>query len=325
MLNTVTLSSPTTSLPPASIGFIGFWPRWNPVWNDFTVSLADKIPLTISLPEPSGHLQQIPRHLFYSVFGKNYKDTRYSGCTKIFTSQENFGPPWDECHYAMTGDYLDDPRHLRFPCYVQHVLRIRDQPGYQKLKHPCPTLIKDPATDWSSVLAYKTMFCSFVCSNDRWRDPRSRGVCGLAERIQFFDLLSKYKPINSGGRIRNNIGSRIEEKLPFIEPHKFTIAFENASYPGYVSEKIVDAMVSLSIPIYWGSPEIDDDFDTQSIIVATGRRPTDVIDEVIALDRDDSAYLAKLRRPWFKDNVPNRYCTREYLDGFLLHVFREKQ
>lgn len=325
MTNTVTLRGPAASLPPASVGFIGFWPRWNPVWNDFTVSVVEKVPLVVSLPEPSGHLRQIPRHLFYSVFGTNPHHERYSSCNKIFTSQENFGPPWGECNYAMTGDYLDLPKHLRFPCYVQHVLRIREQPGYQKLTYSCPALIKDPATNWNAVLASKTKFCSFVCSNEGWRDPRSRGECGLAMRVQFFELLSKYKQVNSGGKVRNNIGARIEEKLPFTAQHKFSIAFENASYPGYVSEKIVDSMVALSIPIYWGSPELEDDFNTTSVIVATGRRPEDVVDEVIALDRDDSSYLAKLRQPWFKDNVPNRYCTREYLDEFLLNVFREER
>lgn len=35
--------------------------------------------------------------------------------------------------------------------------------------------------------------------------------------------------------------------------YKFTIAFENQSYPGYVTEKIADALMAGTVPIYWGA------------------------------------------------------------------------
>ena len=41
-------------------------------------------------------------------------------------------------------------------------------------------------------------------------------------------------------------------KLKIISNHKFNIAFENSSYPGYVTEKITDAFIANTIPIYWG-------------------------------------------------------------------------
>lgn len=50
------------------------------------------------------------------------------------------------------------------------------------------------------------------------------------------------------------------------KPYKFSIAFENAWYPGYTSEKIVTSMLAGTIPIYWGNPDISREFNSASFI-----------------------------------------------------------
>lgn len=308
--------------PAVSIGFIGFHSSFNPIWNNITHSLVHRYSLDVSEPDSSGHLPIVPDVLFFSVFANAHLDPRYDRCLKVFTCEENIRPPWPECQFAMTGDYSNDPNHLRLPIYVRAIRHVQDQPSYTSLRSPCPTLIKDPTTDWKTVLALKTKFCNFVYSNEHWRDPRAAGECGLELRIRFFELLSKYKRVDSGGKIQNNLGYQVQEKLPFLEPYKLTIAFENSSYPGYVSEKIVDPMFVHSIPIYWGSDQIADDFNPRSLVIATGRKLEDVVDEVISLDLDDSACLAKLEQPWFADNTPNHYCQTDYIVDFMKKVFQ---
>jgi hypothetical protein len=303
---------------PVSVGFLGHHRRWSHVWNDFTAASSETTPLLVTLPSHNEHLQYAPDFLFYSVFGELHRDPRYNRCVKIFSCQECFCAPWGECDYALTGDYSNDPRHLRYPVYMSEVFAARDVPP---LRHPCLSLVKDPGTNWEDVLAYKTNFCCFVYSNELWRDPRSRGECGLELRIKFFELLSKYKRVDAAGRVCNNTGYQVQDKLPYVERFKFTVAFENTSYPGYVTEKLVDPMFALSVPIYWGNPEVADDFNPASMVVATGRRLEDVVNEVVALDQDNASYLAKLREPWFHGNVPNKYCSRERLGSFLSQIY----
>lgn len=40
--------------------------------------------------------------------------------------------------------------------------------------------------------------------------------------------------------------------------YKFSVCFENVSYPGYVTEKIIDCFKAGVIPIYLGAPDIDE-------------------------------------------------------------------
>jgi hypothetical protein len=40
--------------------------------------------------------------------------------------------------------------------------------------------------------------------------------------------------------------------------YKFAVCFENVSYPGYVTEKIIDCLVAGVIPLYSGAPDVTD-------------------------------------------------------------------
>ncbi len=48
------------------------------------------------------------------------------------------------------------------------------------------------------------------------------------------------------------------DKLEVLQNYKFNFCFENVSYPGYITEKIFDAIFSKTIPVYWGSHDIAD-------------------------------------------------------------------
>ncbi len=46
----------------------------------------------------------------------------------------------------------------------------------------------------------------------------------------------------------------------------FSVAIENASYETYFTEKLLDCFATGTIPIYLGSPDVGDYFDSNGII-----------------------------------------------------------
>jgi hypothetical protein len=58
----------------------------------------------------------------------------------------------------------------------------------------------------------------------------------------------------------NGINS-VAEKWDGIAPFKYSIVLENQSRYNVVTEKISDAFLGLSFPLYWGAPNISDVFD----------------------------------------------------------------
>lgn len=46
------------------------------------------------------------------------------------------------------------------------------------------------------------------------------------------------------------------DKIKAMAGYKFSLCFENASAPGYITEKIFDSFKAKCIPIYWGAPDV---------------------------------------------------------------------
>lgn len=154
-------------------------------------------------------------------------------------------------------------------------------------------------------------FCNFIYSNSE-ADVR---------RKEFFSLLSKYKRIDSGGMFLNNIGSLVNDKFEFQRAYKFSIAFENSSCSGYTTEKLIDAKAAGSIPIYWGNPDINKEFNTKSFINCHDYDSfAEVIDLVKNIDNDSRLYESYMTAPFYNEgiNIENIYENR--LRKFLYNI-----
>lgn len=209
------------------IKFVDFWNTFQPQNNFFWNELSKYFQLELS---------DNPDILFYSVFGnENYKYT----CYRIFYTGENIRPDFRFCDIALSFDYNSHPFHVRLPLYT----RLFD---LAQLKE---------SNRHGANYPVKTKFCCMVVSNP-----------DCAYRNRFFEKLSAYKPVDSGGRFMNNIGYNVPNKSEFIKDYKFVISFENSEYPGYTTEKIVEPMLCGSIPIYWGNPLVNREFNTKSFV-----------------------------------------------------------
>ena len=238
-------------------------------------------------------LSENPDVLLYSVFNQDFR--KYD-CLRVFITGENVRPNFDECDFAFGFDYIDDPRNYRFPEYAS-------TGDAEKLTEP---------KNIDEINRSKTKFCNFIYSNS-----------STEERIRFFQLLSAYKKVDSFGTVLNNMpiieGSADRwnrnwkgTKLRFMEPYKFTIAFENTSHPGYTTEKIAHAMLCHSIAIYWGNPLIDRDFNSKSFINCHSHESFEkVIHRVIEIDLNKRLYRSMLEEPYFVDNRIPRNLQRD--------------
>ena len=141
-------------------------------------------------------------------------------------------------------------------------------------------------------------------------------------RRQLFDALSRYKQVESGGRWMNNMGSPVQDKIVFESNHKFSIACENSSHPGYTTEKIVEAFAARTIPIYWGDPEVCRVFNPKAFINVMDYPSVDaVVQRVKELDEDDETYIAMLQEPALHN--PEEYSIAHQMDrmaDFMQHI-----
>ena len=113
------------------------------------------------------------------------------------------------------------------------------------------------------------------------------------------------------------------EKHNYLRLSKFTIAGDSISYPGFVTEKIVDPFVFHSIPVYYGNPRIYEDFNREAFVCCESENGIDcVIEEVKRLDSDDEAYIDMLMKCQFpsEDHLERLYAD---VESFLVNVFSQ--
>jgi hypothetical protein len=218
----------------------------------------------------------------FIIFGPYGNDIPAKGnYTRIGYYCENITPDLTNCEWAFgvpREEEIKSPKYKRIQWHgvdPQNLIKIN--------------------WDAEKILASKTLFCNFLYSNQ------------IPYREEFFKQLSKYKKIDSPGRSMNNMvsidnmntGDMWSVKRSFISSYKFTIAFENYVYPGYQTEKLYDAMICKSLPIYCGDPNINEVFNTKSFLNAT--------DFIKPNDLRLVHFLEKVSQPNFIDILPQFY------------------
>lgn len=139
-----------------------------------------------------------------------------------------------------------------------------------------------------------------------------------------FSLLNTYKRVDSGGKYLNNIGENVKDKFAFDKSHKFSIVFENFSYNGYCTEKIVQAFAAQTIPIYWGDYLCEETFNPKSFInVHKHNTFKEVLDRVIEIDNNDNLYIEMLKEPALISNQESYSAKMKQLEDFLLNIFSQ--
>lgn len=270
------------------INFIDFWDDFIPEKSLFYRLLSDRYDIELS---------DTPDYLFCSVFGDGH--LRYD-CIKIFYTGENQCPDFNLYDYGIGFERMSlGDRYFRFPIYYLYTSDF----AAMQLKHMITNLDE------------KANFCSFVYSNNN----------ASPHREEFLNTLSEYKTVSSGGRYRNNVGGPVADKLQFQLAHKFSIAFENSSYPGYCTEKLVQAFAARTIPIYWGDEHVGESFDEGSFINCHKYASWDeVVEEVKRIDKDDALCMRMMQTPALRfPKEDNHTATLERLTDFLTHIIEQ--
>jgi hypothetical protein len=234
-------------------------------------------------------------------FGTQNININKNDIKKIFYTGENRRPENYDCHYAITFDHINNPWHYRLPLYVMEMWAIE---RFHKINNKSfGYLFTGPQTNAKE----KTEFCAFV-----HRNPNN------IIRNNFLRKLNSIKTVNSAGEIFNNTGiklSDVDSKIKYFSKHKFSLCFENSSYPGYVTEKILHGFYGNTIPVYWGSKTISKDFYPASFLnYADFPNEESLIDKILEIDSNDDFYNTIVNQNKFWYNMPNE-CV--ILNNFL--------
>ena len=277
------------------INFVGFWVSFKKDDNLFTKILSRKFKVEIS---------ENPDFIICSNRGSAFDYIKYD-CTRIIFMGENMSPDFTVFDYCIGFDDIKfGDRYFRLPFafYFDNAKPwIPEVLTYEKAKEICER---------------KKYFCNFIYGH--------QSSHGMREKL--FETLNEYKRVESPGSFLNNINSDKKrcswaEKNEYLKASKFTIACDSITYPGFVTEKIVQPFMQHSIPVYFGNPNIDDYFNKDSFIWCKSESDINsVLKEIEYLDSNNEAYIDMLMQCPLNDiNLIDKMYDE--LEIFLFNIF----
>lgn len=236
-------------------------------------------------------------YVFHSCMG--YDVLNYFG-VRIFTAGECVTPDFNISDYAAAFERMD---YADRNCWLPLLRLYPEAYSFLKRQRENPNEIAESKSD----------FCAYTVSN---LDDSAQ------DRIEIFNRLSEYKPVSSGGKWRNNSGGPVSDKIAFQSRARFVIAFENQSRPGFLTEKFAEAAQSNAIPIYWRDPDISSVFNPEAFVNCHDF-PTlrEAVEEIKAIDADESRYRYMLSQPWFRNGMEPDYFSTGHYERFFASIF----
>jgi hypothetical protein len=256
--------------------------------------------------------------LFLKTNLRNYEITTDINIANVLL---NSGKPDDKIRsfkkWAFTINYIGEPVLPDSDKYdlcltsVNNIHNVVDLPlsiAYIHCNHFLPKLLNR-----EKITNIANNFCAFIVTN---------GSCAM--RNKMFEKLNEYKKVNSMGRFSNNMGGVLHspywsnEYHGILRQHKFVICFENTKMETYSTEKIVNPYLGYSIPIYWGSHNIKNIFNENSMLFLqdeTEESFENLMNKIIELDNDNDKYLDFINRPVFTEDNLNFWNENYTMDA----------
>lgn len=208
------------------------------------------------------------------------------GVPRLFLTGENVAPDMAGCDFAISFRRdIDSSRHMRIPNWVQRMAFFGMSP---KALLSSERVLGPPGE----------RFCAFVYGNP------------VPEREALFRALAARGPVDSPGRSMNTmpaIGGSPADKHRFLQQRRFTVAAENSVSPGYTTEKLPDALLAGSLPLYAGDPLVGLDFNPDAFLNTADYPSLEAFaDAVMALEADPAAWRRRRDQPaYLNDQLPD--------------------
>jgi len=279
------------------VAFLNFWPEIKDE-NIFLPILQKNFDVEITT--------QNPDVIIHSIFGDTTQLCKYK-CKKILFIGENKRPIGS--NFSISFD-PHTPTNYRLPLWQFYLL----------LRPELKDKLFGPKINYDNF----DRTCSFVVSNPN-NFIRNAFFSQMSSSVMHVFSYGRYMT-NNRGLIEVSIGKYWRDaKYEFMQKykHRYAIAFENNVYPYYCTEKLMDAFLAGSLPIYYGDPKIKEDWNINAFINAN-KGTQYAVDLIKKQINDDSLFQEIYQQPIFTDEQKKRHIDNiENFEYWLIEKIKK--
>lgn len=213
-------------------------------------------------------------------FRNSYPDSDLN----IWMTFENKRPPHSKFDLTFSFD-LDDygGSNVYFPLIYTYMDMLNNSAPYVRHKI---TLGKAREPRNSKEVTQKKFACVFMSNPE-------------TQRMRVVDALSRIGQVDVYGRVSGNY---VQDKIAVSSQYKFQICLENDLYPGYITEKPLEAWLSGTVPIYSGLDSMHILNQNALLNLSEYKNLNALVERVDDLSENDEARLRIINEPLITGN-----------------------
>jgi alpha(1,3/1,4) fucosyltransferase len=171
---------------------------------------------------------------------------------------ENQRPDYERCRFSISSDFDSyGGRNFRVPLWYMQLQwpgLERDQPasGSQAWSSFEPLVRIESLLASRPISTDRPGFCCFVAAN---REPHRMFA---VERLSTIESVDLFGPI-AGKPFQGS-------KYQILSQYRFNLCFENSTFPGYYTEKLLQSWVGGCVPLYYSDKWFVRDFNPRAAI-----------------------------------------------------------
>ena len=279
------------------IKYLDMWPGFDDKCNWFNLMFQGCFP-----NESFDFVSENPDIVFASSFGTEKYQYKNSSVIKIFYTGENERPDFSFADYSLTFDYDSyDGKNFRLPHWFLYI-NWWNEPNFPHARISTDRLFK--AWDAEEIWNRKN-FCAIIIGNP------------VRNRLEVAQKLNEYQTVHGFGRAFGRYYDGC--KINLLEKYRWNICFENSVYPGYITEKLLEAKVAGCIPIYYGDMSVKGDFNDKGFINYLECESSDfLLSKITEINSNKNLFCSIIEQPLF-NTEPN--LTELYT--FLKRIINE--
>ncbi|WP_338550330.1 glycosyltransferase family 10 domain-containing protein [Roseovarius phycicola] len=136
------------------------------------------------------------------------------------------------------------------------------------------------AKDWQEIPHTKTRLCSLIASGKR----------DLEGHVLRHDTVDWVRNEGLNVDVMGRGYESFDKKSDGLSPFRYSIVIENIRERNYFTEKLIDAVLCQTVPIYWGCPNLADFMDVSGMVICETKEAL----RSAILDMSEQAYSTRL-------------------------------
>ena len=211
-------------------------------------------------------------------------------------------PPIPRSHYFELGPGSPRPNRWVFFFLQAAFWAQMDQDERQVLINPS----LKPRNTGKHFLVYAHSHCVGI------RQAAFRRIANLGLGVAYYAgrCDGGVKSADKAQQFQNSVRLKNwEENRHVYKEFRFCLTMEHVRDPGYITEKILVAFWAGCIPIYYGTTEIFDVFNSKAFIYYDVDNSQPALDRIRYLETNRSAYEETLRQPILSERAVEKYLS----------------